>query len=336
MLMLSSVVSSLTCCNSSNDAAQQGMVDAACECKGQVEQAAALCTQARDVPGSALVTTSREIRDDLSHLGGTDGLDASVFYKLRDFVDKNQTRQARDAARGLEDLAKQILDRTTAMDQSLNKGIDSLPEDLREQCAAEYDEKAKARATPTTQSRGMEGVDEEELERQLLDVDTDIAELENASSQTRGFGGRPGLSIFSASTTGTAVLEGTTAKGKRCQDLLTKMRDLCGAVIRLLKAMVAPDNCCCTRLRAIAAMAASLFQCRHLVALLRKVAEAVMRLVEAIGKVLDLAWDRFQGFLSEFDAAKKLGRFASGVMNSGVGRLATGIVSNILPGGNRK
>jgi len=319
---------SLVCCNS--DSAQT-IVDLSCDIGGKAEQTAALCSTARET-GATFVSTSRDIGGDLEQFGDAKKLlDPTVFVKLRDFVQKNQTRSAMEEIQGMGALAQQILEQAEKMDESLTKGLDSLPDDLTEEYANEPDDTTAgtSSSTPKQQSRSLgvgDEVDEEELE-QLLNVDIDIAELENSATQTtRGGPGGEGLSLFSASTMGRSVFEGTAAKGERCQVLYDKMRELCGAVTNLTRVIVAEN--CCARWKAIASGLASLFRCRYLVALLRKVASAVLRLVKAIGELIQLVWDRVQGFLGEFDAAKKLGRFAKNkIKNSKVGKMATGLMS---------
>lgn len=322
---------SLVCCHS--DAAQT-IVDLSCEVGGKAEQTAALCSTARET-GDTFVSTSRAIGSDLEHFGDAKKLlDPQFFVRLRDFVQKNQTGSAMDEVKGMSDLAEQILEQAEQMDESLTKGLDSLPDYLTEEYhGSEEPDETTSRGTPKQQSRSLgvgDEVNEEELE-ELLNVDADIAELENSCNQTRGGPGGGGLSLFSASTMGRSVFEGTASKGERCQVLYAKMHELCGAVTNLVKAIVAEN--CCARMKAIAAGLASLFRCRHLVALLRRVASAVLRLVQAIGELIQLVWGRVQGFLGEFDAANKLGRFAKNkIKNSKVGKMATGLVSGMLQG----
>jgi len=324
--MLMGSILSLACCHS--DSAQT-IVDTSCELQGQAEQTMALCTTARSL-GDKLVTTSRDIGNDLGDFGSK--LDVSVFGKLADFVQKNQTRDAMDAVTGMDDLAQQILDHVGRMDDSLTKSIDSLPDHLKQDFESE-EEEGEAGATKSRSMGVDDEVDEDELLKELSTVDADIADLDNSCTKTRGgIGGSGGLNLFSASSTGRSVFEGTTSKGERCQLFFGKMAELCRAVTNLMKAIVS-ENCCCAKMRAILSGIASLFRCRHLLALLRRVAEAVVRLVKAIGQVIGLAFGRIQGFLEEFDAAKKLGRFAKKVKNSNVGKLASGLMSSILPSG---
>ena len=88
-------------------------------------------------------------------------------------------------------------------------------------------------------------------------------------------------------------------------------------------------------MQALASGLAGLFRCRYLVNLLSRMAAAVLRLVKAMGELIQLVWSHVQGFLGEFDAAKKLGRFAKNqIRNFKVGKLATGFAStqSWLPG----
>ena len=121
-------------------------------------------------------------------------------------------------------------------------------------------------------------------------------------------------------------------KGERCQTLFAKMRDLSGAIAHLMQSLVA-DNSCCARLNALAEGLAGLMRCRSLLSLLRRMADAVLRLARAIGELIQLVCGRVERFLGEFDAGKKLGRFAkNAIQHCQVGKFTTGFVSNLLPG----
>ena len=334
-MQLSSWVNLLCCHNS--DAAQT-LVDVSCQVSGEAIQVESQCATARRT-GDEFVATSRAIGHDLGALQSQQSLDASVFRRLRDFVQKNQTRQARDQVSGMMALAKEILARTGRMEQTIHEGIESLPDFVKEEFANDAAEQQQQQGGGARQHQsrslgmGDDVGDEAELE-ELLNVDADIADLQNScSTATRGSDGG-GLSLFSASTLGKTVFEGTSAKGAHCQTLFGKLHDLCAAVSNLMKASVAENNCC-VRMQALATGLAGLFRCRHLVNLMRRMADAVLRLVKAMAELIQLLWSRVQGFLGEFDAAKKLGRFVnSKIRNSKVGQLTSGFVRNsmCLPG----
>jgi hypothetical protein len=231
-------------------------------------------------------------------------------------------------------MAVQILAQAEDMKQALTRGIDSLPDDVKEEyeaaaAVATTDARSGSAAASDRDRAIQDDDDDAQLEIvKLLDVDQDIAELENSCNQSRE-GGE--LNIFSAATTGSAVFAQTASKGNLCQSLFAQMKDLCGTVTKLAKALVL-DNNCCARAVAIAAGVASLFRCRSLVNLLAKAAQAAQRLIQAIGNLIKQAWQRFLGFTQEFQAAKKLGKFVNGVKNSKVGHVASGLVSSLLPG----
>lgn len=311
--------------------ASRSVVTAARECNDLSEEAASLCSTAQS-KGESMVSLSRDIQGDLqafgSGSGGGSSIDASIFVKIKDLIENKKTTEAVTFTEELDGMASQILGKAEEMSKALNRGISSLPDDVKEEYGGENEETnyrtMDNAATGGGASRDVGDANEREIEK-LLDVDKDVAELENSVSRSRG-----GLNIFSAGTMGSAVFEQTTSKGLLCQNLFTQMRDLCGSVARLAKALVT-DNCC-DQARAIAAGVSSLFRCHHLVKLLAKAAQAAMRLIKAIGSLIRAAWQRFQGFLEEFFAAKKLGKFVSGVKNSKVGQMAAGLVSTLLPG----
>lgn len=312
----------------------QILVDTASTCGGQADQTIQLCRRATD-QGITLITATRSVREDLQNLTSSKLLDASVFAKVRTFVEKNQTKDAVEATNGMDTLVHQILEQATAMDQSLTAGTDRLPNNLKDPYG-DIDEnnteigKTKDRSTaaahPQQQnSLGVgDNVDEMELDR-LLDVDADLFELEETYSTTRG-SNCGGLNLLSASTTGRAVMDGTFSKGERCQVLLQKMLELCRAVANIMTSLMTEN--CCTRWHTLASNVVSLFRARHLIRLLRRVAQVTLQLLAAIGRVIKLIWSRIQGFLDDFDAAKKIGRLANGVKKS-AGKVVSGLMSNL-------
>lgn len=304
--------------------ASRNVVTAARECVEFSDEAGTLCLSAKE-KGESVVSLSREIQSDLQSFGS---INASVFVKIKDLLENKKTTAAVEFAEQIGGLAAQILQKAEGMSESLKRGIDSLPDNVK----AEHE---AAEATNTPSMNGARGVDDgtannsnnNELEiMKLLDVDQDIAELENSCSKSRG----GELTIFSAATMGRAIFEQTTSKGELCKNLLDQLRELCTSVTTLAKSLIVDD--CCAQTMAVVSGVPALFRCRSLVYLLAKGAQAAMRLIKAIGDLISEAWQRFLGFLNEFQAAKTLGKFITDVKNTKVGEMASSLVSSFIPG----
>jgi hypothetical protein len=328
-----------------NRDASHHVVVAARDCTELSQTATSTCTKAQ-AQGAAFVDWTREIRDDLQHgfSGQQQLLDASVFVKIKDLMEQKKATRALSCLKDMDDMAVSLLQQAQGMNLALNRGIESLPDAIKDEFAPTTSNTAptspKAVTTTTTADnyRAMDPSDDEttrhsrdqeqfgedselvrSLQGALATLDDDVAELDNACSVQRS-GGSGGFNLFTAATKGSAVLELTAQKGLSCRTLWTQMQELCSTIGRLAQTMISSSNCCVLA-ATLAGGIASLFRCRSLVQLLLQAAQAVQRLVAAMSKLVLSVWQRFQGFFDEFGAAKKLGRFVTGIQNSKVGKL---------------
>jgi hypothetical protein len=320
--------------------------------------ATSTCAKAQAL-GATFLDVTREIRDDLkTGFSGKHNLDASVFVKIKDLMEQKKATRALSCLKDMDDLAVSLLQQAQGMHLALNRGIESLPDVIKDEfavvgassAAAAHQQSTPpktATATTTTTAdnyRAMDPSDDDETTRHSRDqepfggndaelvrslqgamatLDDDVVELDNACStqQQRGSSGG-GINLFSAATKGSAVLELTATKGLSCRTLWTQMQELCGTISRVLaQTILSSSSNCCVLAVSVAGGIASLFRCKSLVQLLLQAAQAVQRLVAALSNLLSSVWQRFQGFFDEFGAAKKLGRFVTGIQNSKVGKL---------------
>lgn len=321
--------------------ASRHLVKAARECHDMSTDASSVCSQAQS-KGESMIQMTRDIQQDLRDGFSGKNLDASVFIKINDLIENKKMTEALGFLKEMDGMASKIVGQADEMQLALTRGLDSLPEDVKEDynqnnnnnpAAKRNDTEDNYRAmAPTedettghTREMGVGGGDDEgtlELEK-LLNVDHDISELENSCTQSRG----GGLNLFTAGSMGTQVLEQTAGKGQVCRSLLLQMQQVFGTVARLSQAIFSSNSNCCALAHSLAASVASLFQCRRLVDLLSKAAAALVRLVKAIGQLIETVWERVQGFVQEFGAAKKVGRFVAGIQQSKVGQLATSLTN---------
>jgi hypothetical protein len=316
---------SIICCH--QDATKQ-LVSVARECYDLAESTTVLCTDAQ-TKNASMISTSHEISSDMRGLTTSDNtsMDANIFIKIKDLIEKSKSSHLLSYIDDIGNVATQIHSKAETMSQSLHRGIEGLPSDVKDEYETDgTNYSAMENRADGGTARGVENMGDEERDMvELLNVDTDVTELESECSRSTGQGG---LDLFSAGTKGSAIFDQAQNKGKICQKLLHQMGTLCATITRLMKTLIV-DNCCVQAL-AIATSIGSLFRCRNLVQLLIKAATAIKRVIKAIGALISKAWKRIQNFMSEFDAAKKIGRFVSGVKNSKVGQMATGLVSTFM------
>lgn len=317
---------------------------AADQCRELSDTTATACSKAVQASGS-LLSLSDDCTNQLRGFGdgSTRGMQdgPAVFSKIQRLTEGTQLGQSIDVCTEMNSLGQEILKEANEMNQSVTTAIDELPESLKEE-ERKADEEGDTVQGQRTRAIGDDTEEEQVVIRKddfdegqaeellkLMDVDEAVADLENSCSQSRD----GALNLFSAASFGSKVFEQTNSKGLQCQELFGQMKQLCAALKASAQALIMNESGCCTRVRAVVSGIASLFRCQRLAQLLGQVAKVCLRLVAAIKDLVSVAWKKIKGFMSEFDAAKKLGRFLSGVKDSKVGKFASGLVSSLLSSG---
>jgi hypothetical protein len=346
------VVVELVCCRRDVTGA---VTEAARDCQDLASSTATLCDTAKNKGGS-LRELSEDCQTEMRGLFDDNGEEQQqqqqprggmvapfVFVKIQNLLQDTKLEEAVDFCTEMNDMAVQIMGQANEMNKSMTKAIDSLPGYIKEEEEEEEEEEKRDDDVEQHRNRTIGGGGDEESRivfrrgdlgddddqqvaelMALMDVEADVAELENSCTKSRG----GGFNLFSAATAGTKVFEQTKSKVFKCQQLFAQMKELCAVVGRIAAALINDSNCC-TQIGAVVNGIASLFRCRRLAQLLSFAAGVVMRLLQAVKDLVSMAWQTIQGFMEEFDAAKKLGNFVNGVMNSKLGKLATGIASSI-------
>jgi hypothetical protein len=327
-MILKSILS-LACCH--QDATQQ-LVSVARECYDLSESTTQLCNDAQ-TKNASMMSTSQDICTEMRGLKDSE-IDANIFVKVKKLIENSKSAHLVSYLDEIGNAATQIRSKGETMSQSLQRGIESLPDGVKDAYDSEDTTSYSALDNQSGENRTLDrGVDQMGAEERdmlkLLNVEQDVTDLETTCSRSTQSGG---LDLFSASTTGSAIYEQATSKGQVCQSLLNQMHTLCNTIGKLMKTLLV-DNCCVQAI-AIATSIGNLFRCRNLVRLLIRAADAIKKLIKAIGKLAAQAWKRIQNFMNEFDAAKKIGRFVSDVKQSKVGKMAGGLVSTFLKPGS--
>jgi hypothetical protein len=256
-----------------------------------------------------------------NHHGGLEG--PKLFLtKIQHLLDDSQIVQSIADCQEMVTLAKKLVTNTNDMAATLDKAIDSLPDDMVDD--DDDDNDADPPAGMKTKSRSVlaREIDDEDddddstqaLVKLLSTIDTDIDDVYNSSNQARG-----GLDIFTASTMGTQVFEMTQAKGQLAVDLFQQMKNVNTVLVDRMGNLVA-ETTCCSKIQAAVQSVSTLLRCQKLVKVLVTASTAVERLTDALEKLIDTAWQKMQGFLDQLSAAKKLNQSVQDVK----GQIETG------------
>jgi len=281
-----------------------GLQSAGGDCSRLAGETSKLCERAR-IKGEAVSGLSQDIRDILQGFG--EKIDASSFLKIKELVEDDKTKETMTLATDMDDMAKDCITKSKEMSAAMSRGVQSLPDPVKTEFEQETDR-------------------EDSEVSELLDIDKDIKELETCTKSIRS------MNVFDAARSGASACEGLANKGHLCGTIFDKIKDLAGTVARISEALM--GGSCCAQIKAIATEAKDMFKCIHPSGLITKAAEAVRRLIKAMITLIKTSWDKFQGFMEEFGAAKRIGRFVNSIspVKSNSETTASGFMGKLMSG----
>jgi hypothetical protein len=338
------------------------------ECYDIADQTTLLCSTVQDRSIQTMIEASQTISTEMRSIGGTEGesdgirsdddggrkniLDAKIFQKVQQFMDQTKTKQILEFLDNIRNDSKELQSKATLMNQSLQRGIDSLPSNMREEYDKDMlddtamDSAIQSNNPEQQQQPGQRGLNdgttavdistmgqEEQDMIHLLNIDMDVTDLET-SGQRGIMGDDDGrkrlidLDFIKQIVNGSAIYEQAQQKGIKCKTILQQMRTLCSTITNLMQSFIMGG--CCTQTMAVLSNIGNLFRCRTIVQLLVKAVQAIQRMIQAMTNLLQKAFQKIQQMVKEFVAAKKIGHFVTNVaQKTKVGQFTTNMVSNL-------
>ena len=280
-----------------------GLQSAGSDCRRLAGETSELCERARN-KGEAVSGLSQDVRDTLQGFG--EKIDASSFLKIKELVEDDKTKETMTLASDMDDMAKECITKSKEMSNAMSQGVESLPDPVKSEIEQETDSEDSEIA-------------------EILHIDKDIEEVETCTKSIRS------MNLFTAASSGKSAFDSLANKSQLCSTIFDKIKGLAQSVARISEALI--SGSCCAQIRAIASEARDMFKCIHLSNLIAKAAEAVRRLIRAIINLIKTSWKKFQGFMKEFQAAKRIGRFVNrpNPFKSLAGG-ATGVMDSLMSG----
>ena len=300
--MLFPCLAAQLCCT---DGAIEGLQTAGRECSETAVNTRALAADAYR-KGETAVKYSVEVKETLASFGGGSNIGPDTFHNVIKLVQDDKAKQTLDLATEMDDMAATIMKQAIDMTAQMQRGIDSLPEAVRDELQQEEEDAVKTRGGIGGDGNYVnKDADDDDMTAltELLEVDSDIDEVERSS---RNVGD---IDIFTAAVKGRDAYESVAKKEVHCQQIFGKMQKVCDSVVRIAQALAGGD--CLGQTMALAAGAPGMFKCIRLTTLLQKAAEAARKLIQAVIKFVRQTWNAFKNFAGEFEAAKRLGRFVN-------------------------
>ncbi|GKY97976.1 hypothetical protein MPSEU_000755700 [Mayamaea pseudoterrestris] len=278
---------------------------------------------------------SNQVMETLQSFGK---IDATLFVKIQDLIQRGT--QEKNLYIDMEQSAREMTVKAKDLTETLQKGIDSLPQLIQDELA---DDDEQQEATTNVASRSVTGdkhaagassdtqgnEDANQLRQLLSHIDNDVDETQTMSR------GMQDMDIFSAATKGKDAYRGVLQKKQVCSQLLDHLQKLGRTVTEQLQLLAGNSgSTCCDQLTGLYARAKALLQCLKYSKLIQSAIDAVQKLLQSIVQFATTAWNKFTGFLDEFDAAKKLGRLVGNMprplKNSKMGQSAMEFVGGML------
>lgn len=284
----------------------QGLVSAGNDTKTLAAETTDLCVSTRE-RGEMVVSFGQEIKTTLSELVGNK-MNPAAFMSIKDLLNDEKMKGTLDLAQEMDGLAIQCADKSTAMKDAMQRGVDSMPDMIKDTEDAD-------------ESEDTEGDDEMDLG----EFENDIAELEECTEGLRS------MNLLTAATKGQRAFEGLSNKGVACDNLFGKIKDLCATVGRLCETFLM-DNCC-AQIQAGIASLKDMKRCLSLSDLIGSLAALGRRLIESFIALIKVAWEKFSHFLEEFQASKKLKNFMNGLnplKNTAAGNFLQGAADVVI------
>jgi hypothetical protein len=329
-----------------------GIRDASRECMTLAQDTQTVTERAQS-QGQLAYTYSKDICTVLEHLRPPQHRNewSALFVQIQDLIREQKARKTIAIVTEMDDMALDIYDKTMQLQTSLQKGIDTIPDIVKDELEQEEKQELERNHHPSnttdaadaTRSTNTEAnrlslllirdVDDDAvkaLQQQLASMDDDIDEM---NTNARSFGDQ--VTLFTASQTGRSLYETLTNKVSMVVRIFENMQKLLGSIVRILQVFVQEQaaSSCCDRMRALSSGVRELFTCRRYIQWMHHAADKVRNMIQAIAKFVSTSWNQLQQFGDQFQAAKRIGTFIS---NTVVGSAVGGVVGSILGGGTKE
>jgi hypothetical protein len=282
----------------------EGLMGASTDGKRLAEETIELCISTQN-KGRSVLDFAQETQ---SSLRGLTSVKPAKFMTIMKLLDDDKRKELLGMVTGMDDLAIECSSKATAMQGAMQRGINSLPDVVKENNGEEVDT-------------------DHEAEEDVSDYfESDITDLEECTASLRT------MNLLTATTKGTRAFESLVNKSGVCQTVFEKIKELCASVARLSQNFMMDG--CCAQIQAGISSLKEMMRCLRLTNIIQALADAGRRMIEAFIDLIKVAWEKFGNFVEEFEAAKKLKTWVDGLnpLKSPGGKFvkeAAGLVSSL-------
>lgn len=257
----------------------KGIKRAGGECHTTARETSELCdetvTKARE-----MVDFGLEIKSTLDGFDG--GISASTFAIIKDLIDGDKMRAAMSLAGELDDLALACVEKSVAMIEAMERGIDTLPDVI--------ENRVENRMEAAFEEGGKEG------DPELPDIEPDVRELETCVDGVRD------VNLFTVMKSGKEAFNGLTRKGDVCKQMFCTIKDFAQDVAEVSDAIRNFELG--NMIGKIRDLVKDIWRCLRLSDLIKSFAEHVGKLIKWIIKLFRMASEKLSAIWGALAHAK--------------------------------
>eukprot|EP00548_Thalassiothrix_antarctica_P004625 CAMPEP_0194141842 /NCGR_PEP_ID=MMETSP0152-20130528/11218_1 /TAXON_ID=1049557 /ORGANISM="Thalassiothrix antarctica, Strain L6-D1" /LENGTH=337 /DNA_ID=CAMNT_0038840607 /DNA_START=35 /DNA_END=1048 /DNA_ORIENTATION=- len=248
---------------------------------------------------------SREIIDFASNiktaLNGVDNkLNPSSYVELQKLCQDEDMKSKLTVASEMNDLAIECAEKASELSTTMQQGADSSPEEVKEafEKSNSVDPEKSNSVDPEKSNSADTELDEEAevqaFENDVSDLEECIANLESTNVLTAGSQGSSAFDVFDN-------------KLLSSQKLFDRIKELTISIATIAQTFQLDG--CCAKAKAAAIAIAEMKKCMQMSKVVSSLADLGQKLIAAILKFINVAWDKLTNSTGEFVAAKKLKNF---------------------------
>jgi len=265
--------------------------------------------------GTLALQYTKDVADLLQGFqGGGGGIYVNTFAQIKELIEQKKARKAYALAKEMDDVALNMTTKANHTTKILNDvAHEVIPENVREDMEGATDPNIKTRGGPGGTGGDNNMMVEDEEASALVELlghgDSDVEEVH---SNTRSM---EQVDVFTAGSTGHDAFSKVANKENVAVKIFKEIKSVADAIGRTLAVVAGDGSSLCTRFMGAMSGVDALFKALRLSKLIEKALDTVRRILEAFMGFINTSWDKFQKFIDQFDAGKKLEKFADGMKN---------------------
>jgi hypothetical protein len=194
----------------------KGITRAGSDCYNAAKDTSELCITTIE-RAKEMVSFGDEIKSTLSSFATGGGVNADTFQTIQDLVDGDQVKAATALAADMDKIALECVDKSVKMIESMERGVDALPDFVESRVENKMDAAAE---------KGARDGDPE-----FPNVDQDVRELQERIREVDS------VNLFTVMKSGVHAFTSLAQKGDLIKTLFTTIKDFAGTVLEVTESI---------------------------------------------------------------------------------------------------